>query len=85
MRDEITECVERGIRHFNDKAANTRELTAHHRAVEIGLSVGTVAGQRPYRVDSAELIGFIRLNDPDGTAEASVLASAIVDRFGLDG
>lgn len=53
-------------------------------ALRIGLHVSHITGARPFKVDSAELIGFIRNNDPTRDTEADHLADAIVERFGLE-
>lgn len=81
IRDDIAGLV--------DKVKIFPHTTARLFASEVGLSVGTITNHRPYRVDSAELAGFIyrTVMDPgcwpDGVS-AAALADAIVDRFKLD-
>lgn len=79
LRDDLAEHIRRG----QDRAAK-QNLTSHAYALEVGIHAGTVTGRRPWKVDSAELIGFIRNNDPTCDAEAAVLADAIVDHFHLE-
>lgn len=52
-------------------------------ALEAGLHVGMITGQRPFRVDSAELVSFIANTHPDYGMDVDDLADAIVDRFNL--
>jgi hypothetical protein len=80
---DIAEAVEvavyRGIRD-----AKRDNLNPARRALEIASYVSLVTAARPYKVDGAELVGFIKNNDPLGDAEAGDLASAIVERFRLE-
>ncbi len=80
---DVTEAVEVAcIRGARD--AEAAGLTPKRRALEIAAHVSLVACVRPYSVDGAELVGFIRNTDPDGTAEPNDLAAAIVERFKLE-
>lgn len=65
-------------------ARDAKGMPVDRRALEIASHVSLVTAARPYRVDGAELVGFIRNSDPDGTADPDVLAEAIVERFRLE-
>lgn len=65
------------------RAAPTAGTDPRRRALEFGLWADA-AIPRYSRVDSAELVGFIHLHDPDGMAAPDDLADAIVDRFKLE-
>lgn len=75
IRDDITSALTR--------AAPTAGTDPRRRALEFGLWADA-AIPHYFRVDSAELVGFIHNSDPTGDAEPSVLAAAIVDRFNLE-
>ncbi|MET0416655.1 MAG: hypothetical protein ABW022_11610 [Actinoplanes sp.] len=77
--EAIEAAVVMGIR---DAAALRLDPT--RRALEVAAHVSLVTCLRPYRVDGAELVGFIKNNDPLGDAEADDLAAAIVERFNLE-
>lgn len=64
--------------------AQREGMSVDRRALEIGSYVALVTAARPYKVDGAEMVGFIKNSDPDGTAEADDLAAAIVERFHLE-
>lgn len=76
---EVEAAVIQGIR-----SARAARMDPRRRALEIGSYLAMVVGVRPYRVDSAELIGFINNQDPADDAEADDLAAAIVERFHLE-
>lgn len=79
IQEAVEVAVNRGIRDVQRE-----EMSVDRRALEIGSYVALVTAARPFKVDGAELVGFIKNNDPDGTAEADDLAAAIVERFHLE-
>jgi hypothetical protein len=56
-------------------------------ATELGYEIALTLNTRrthPHRVDSADLIGFVKRINSDKTLGAGALADAIVDEFNLD-
>lgn len=79
VHDDLVPLIRAGQQEAKDWGSDSGQY-----ALRIGLHVSPVTGARPFRVDSAELIGFIRNNDPTCDAEANDLAAAIVERFNLE-
>lgn len=70
----------------NDLAQHIRRVDGGNKLppAELGYEISYLLTARPYRVDSGELVGFVKRVNPDKTMGAAALADAIVDEFNLD-
>lgn len=69
-----------------DLAQHIRRVDGENKlgAHELGYEIALTLTSRPHRVDSADLIRFVKDTNPDKTMSAGALADAIVDHFQLD-
>jgi hypothetical protein len=67
-------------------AAHIRRVDGGNRLTphELGMALCDLLGHRPYRLDSTELIGFVKRTNPDKRMGAGALAELIVAEFNLD-
>ena len=71
---------------INDIAAMIREVDGGNKLTphELGVALTDTLGRRPYRVDSGDLIHFLKRTNPDKRMGAGRLAELIVAEFRLD-
>jgi hypothetical protein len=70
----------------NDLAEHIRRVDGDNTlpAHELGYEIAHQLTTRPRRVDSGDVIGFVKRVNPDKAMGAGALADAIVDHFRLE-